>query len=274
MMKLINWFQILAVLAIALMMGSVHADSTALYYYNLGVQSAAQEKLPEAKTAFDQALLIDPQSYPVQRCLVILADVDNKQIKKQTAVHLFRGFLSFNRYKTDEAILELNKAIELDPQYAISYSHRADAFRDKRQMNEALADYDKALGLSPKYATAYLNRANLYADNSEFDRAIADYNHALEIEPLNVLAYYNRGNTYAKHGRYEQAIADYKALLVINPFYPHAYVRMGLTYEKIDRTKDALSIYKAYLQKLDLQKQDKLQEKWVRDKVKSLEKQP
>lgn len=273
-MKLINCFQIPVILAICLMTGSIYADPTALYYYNLGVQSAAQEKLPEAKTAFDQALLLDPQSYPVQRCLVILEDVDNKRIKKQTAVYLFRGFLSFNRYKTDEAIIELNKAIELDPQYAISYSHRADAFRDKRKIKEALADYDKALELSPKYATAYLNRANLYADNSDLDRAVADYNRALEGEPRNVLAYYSRGNTYARQGRYEQAIADYNALLVINPLYPHAYVRMGLAYEKMDRPKDALASYKAYLQKLDLQKQDQLQVKWVQDKVKLLEKQP
>ncbi len=273
-MKQINYLQMLVILVICLMMDSVYADSMALYYYNLGVQSAAQEKLPEAKTAFDRALQVDPQSYPVQRCLLILADVEKNRIKKQTAVHLFRGFFSFNRYKTDEAILELNKAIKLDPQYAISYSHRADAFRDKKMIKEAIADYDKALELSPMYATAYLNRANLYADNSEFDRAIADYNHALEIESRNVLAYYNRGNTYAKHNRYEQALADYKALLVINPLYPHAYVRMGLTYEKLDRTEEALSIYKAYLQKLDLQKQDKLQVKWVQDKVKSLEKQP
>lgn len=273
-MKLLTCFQILVILAICLMMGSVYADSTAFYHYNLGVQLAAQEKLQEAKIALDQALLIDPQNYPVQRCLLILADVENKRIKKQTVVHLFRGFFSFNRYKTDEAILELNKAIELDPQYAIAYSHRADAFRDKRLIKEALADYGKSIELAPKYTTAYLNRANLYADNSDFDRAIDDYNHALEVEPLNIIAYYNRGNTYAKKGRYEQAIADYNTLLVINPLYPHAYVRMGLAYEKLDRTRDALAIYKAYLQKLDLQKQDRLQIKWVQDKVKSLEELP
>jgi tetratricopeptide (TPR) repeat protein len=271
-MKLIDWLQVLVILAICLMMSSVYADSTALYYYNLGVQSAAQGKLPEAKTAFDQALLVDQQSYPVQRCMLILADVENKRIKKQTAVYLFRGISFFNHYKADEAILELNKAIELDPQYALTFSHRADAYKDKGQFQEALADYGKALELAPKYATAYLNRANLYADNSDFDRAIADYRRALEVEPANILAYYSRGNTYAKQGHYGQAIADYNALLEINPLYPHAYVRMGLAYEKLDRTKDALAIYKAYLQKLDLQKQDQLQVKWVQEKVKSLEK--
>jgi tetratricopeptide (TPR) repeat protein len=273
-MKFIDWFQLLVIFAICLMMSSVYAESTALYYYNLGVQSAAKGNLLEGKTAFDQGLLVDPQSYPVRRCLLILADVENNRIKKQTATHLFRSFLFFNYYKADEAILELNKAIELDPQYALTYSHRADAYKDKGQFQEALADYGKALELAPKYATAYLNRANLYAENSDFDRAIADYRRALEVEPANILAYYSRGNTYAKQGRYEQAIADYNTLLEINPLYPHAYVRMGLAYEKLDRTKDALAIYKAYLQKLDLQKQDQLQVKWVQEKVKSLEKQP
>ena len=272
-MKLTGRFGILVILVVLLTPSFAFADSMALQHYEQGVQLAAQGKFAEARASFDQALKVEPQNYPVQRCLSVLADVEKRRIKEQTAAHLFRGFAAFNRYKTDEAIQELSKAVELDPRYPPAYSYRADAYKDKGQVKEALADYSKALAIDPKYSVAYLNRANLYAGKSELDQAVADYTRALQIKSRYVLAYYSRGNAYAKQGRYEEAIADYDALLVINPLYPHAYVRKGRACENLGRPEEALAAYKAYLQKLTLGDQDPQQVKWVQDKVKSLEKQ-
>jgi tetratricopeptide (TPR) repeat protein len=273
-MKLTGRFGILAILLVLQASNFAFAASRAFQYYEEGVQLAAQGKFVEARASFEQALKDQPQSYPVQRCLSVLADVDKRRIKEQTAAYMFRGFGAFNRYRIDEAIQELSKAVELDPGYSPAYSHRADAYKDKGQVNEALADYSKAIAIDPRYAVAYLNRANLYAEKSEFDQAVADYTRALQIESRNVLAYYSRGNAYAKQGRYEEAIADYDAILAINPLYPHAYVRKGLACENLGRPGMALAAYKAYLQKLTLGDQDPQQVKWVQDKVRLLEKQP
>ena len=273
-MKLTGRFGMLVILAVLLNPSFAFAASMALQYYQQGVQLAAQGKFAEARASFDQVLKVQPQNYPVQRCISVLADVEKRRIKEETAAYLFRGFAAFNLYKTDEAIQELSKAVELDPGYPPAYSHRADAYKDKGQVKEALADYSKALAIDPKYSVAYLNRANLYAGKSEFDQAVADYTRVLQIESRNILAYYSRGNAYAKQGHHEAAIADYDALLAINPLYPHAYVRKGLSYENLGRPEEALAAYKAYLQKLTLGEQDPQQVKWVQDKVKSLEKQP
>jgi tetratricopeptide (TPR) repeat protein len=273
-MKLIGRFWILVILVILLTPCFAFTASIAFRYYEQGVQLAAQGKFAEAGASFDNALKVEPQNYPVQRCLSVLADVEKRRIKEQTATHLFRGFAAFNRYRIDEAIQELSRAVELDPGYPPAYSHRADAYRDKGQVKEALADYGRALAIDPKYSVAYLNRANLYAGKSEFDQAVADYTRVLQIESRNILAYYSRGNAYARQGRHEEAIADYDALLAINPLYPHAYVRKGLACENLGRHGEALAAYNAYLEKLTLGDQDPQQVKWVRDKVKSLEKKP
>ena len=270
-MNLLGSIRVLLLLASLLAAGLAHAQPAAYQHYDRGVQLAAQGRLSEAKAAFDQALQLDPQAYPVLRCQRVLADVGQGRIKEQTAVLLFRAFLAFNRYKVDEAILELNRAAELDPQYALIYSHRADALRDKGRLPEALADYNKAVAVDPRYAVAYLNRGNLYAQQNEIDRALADYTKALGLEPRNILAYYSRGNNYGKQGRYQQAIDDFNALLAINPAYPHAYVKKGLAYQALGRPNDALAAYRAYLQKLNLEQQDPQQVKWVQDQVNSLQ---
>ncbi|MBI4797181.1 MAG: tetratricopeptide repeat protein [Desulfarculus sp.] len=270
-MKPSNWIGGLLVAACLLTANPAWAQPPAFEHYNQGVQLAAQGRLAEAKAAFDQALRLDPHALPVLRCQAVLADV-GKRIKQQTAVHLFRAFLAFNRHKPDEAIQELNQAAQMDPNYALTYSHRADAYRDKRQIKEALADYDKALALDPKFAVAYVNRANLRGAQGQLDLAVADFSRALALEPRNVPAYYGRGNALGQQGRHQQAIADYDALLAINPAFPHAYVKKGLAWEALKRPQEALAAYKAYLQKLDLRRQDPQQVKWVQDKVKSLEK--
>jgi tetratricopeptide (TPR) repeat protein len=273
-MTSIRSLRIMIFFTLFLMVGLAYADSMAFFHYNRGVDFAAQGKFFEAQDSFDQAIRIDPQNRLVLNCQVVLKDVQKKRIKEQTAVHLFRAFSSFNRFKTDEAIRDLNKAAELNPNYALTYSHRGKAKEDKGELNEALSDYHQALEIDPTYAAAYLNRGILYAKQSQFNRAIADYNRALKLEPRNVLAYYNRGNAFGEQGHYDQAIADYDRLLDINPLYPHAYVRKGISCEKAGRPQDALAVYKAYLQKVNLKEQDPRQIQFVQDKIKLLDKQP
>jgi tetratricopeptide (TPR) repeat protein len=45
------------------------------------------------------------------------------------------------------------------------------------------ADYDKAIELDPKYAMSYYNRGRTYESKAEHDRAIADYDKAIELDP-------------------------------------------------------------------------------------------
>jgi tetratricopeptide (TPR) repeat protein len=272
--SLMRYSRMLVILAVLLVVHAVRADSIALYSYEQGVSLAAQGKFDEAQASFEQALKEDPHNYPVRRCLSVLTDFRHKRIKEQTALTLFRAFSAFNRSRPDEALKDLNKTAELDPDYPLIYSHRGDVYLEKGRPREALADYNKALEIDPTYAAGYVSRGNFYAGQSQFNLAIADFDRALQIEPGNIPATYSRGNVYGQQGRFDAAIADYTRLLDINPLYPHAYVRKGLAYEKSGRIPDALAAYKAYLEKLNLRDQDPRQVKWVQDKVKSLEKQP
>jgi tetratricopeptide (TPR) repeat protein len=273
MMNLISLFRLLVIVAMFLMMSLAYAEDP-VADYDLGVQLAAQGKFAEARAAFNAALASDPQNLPVGNCLGVLNDLQSQRIKEQTAIHLFLAFGYFNRFQVDAAIQELNQAINLNPNYALAYKHRGDAFGDKGQLDKALADYNRALAIDSQYLAAYLHRGTIYSTQSQFDQAISEYNRALEINPNYTPALYSRGNLYANLGKYDQAVADYDRALEIDPRYGHAYVRKGLACEKVGRPQEALAAYKAYLQKVNLQVQDPRQVQFVRDKIKSLEKQP
>ena len=265
--------RLLVLVSISLMVSLSYAADPQVGYQR-GLTLASQGKFAEARAAFEQSLQADPQTTPSRNCLSVLADVQAGRIKDQTAVHLFRAFIDYNLYRTDAAIKELTQAAALDPQYALTYTHRGDAYADRKQLDQALADYSRALKINPRYAQAYLHRGILYAKQSQLEQAMADFGRAVKADPRYEPAYYSRGNIFAQQGRYDEAIADYNRLLEINPGYPHAYVRKGMACEKAGRPREALAAYQAYLQKVNLPAADPRQVQLVRDKINSLTKQP
>lgn len=59
--------------------------------------------------------------------------------------------------------------------------------------SEAIKDIDRAIELYPDYAYAYYNRANLYCLSGHTTEAIEDYTKAIELNVYFAEAYYNRG---------------------------------------------------------------------------------
>lgn len=67
------------------------------------------------------------------------------------------------------------------------------AFLEESQYELAILEFDKAIELEPNYAGYYVHRAWAYSWNNEYELSIADCNKALELEPLNNDAYHWRG---------------------------------------------------------------------------------
>jgi tetratricopeptide (TPR) repeat protein len=72
----------------------------------------------------------------------------------------------------------------------------------------ALIEYNRAIEIDPNSPVAYTGRGNVKDDLGDKEGAIADYNHAIEINPNYPDAYYNRGITQANSGNRAEAIDD------------------------------------------------------------------
>ena len=57
---------------------------------------------------------------------------------------------------------------------AIVYTIRGSAYANKGKSDRAIADYTKAIQINPQYANAYNNRGNVYREKGQHARAIAD----------------------------------------------------------------------------------------------------
>jgi tetratricopeptide (TPR) repeat protein len=71
-----------------------------------------------------------------------------------------------------------------------------------------MLDLDKAIDLDPKFAMAYYNRGILYCTRKDFDAGLADFTKAIQLNPDFAEAYFNRGLTYIFMKKETEGIAD------------------------------------------------------------------
>jgi protein O-mannosyl-transferase len=160
-----------------------------------------------------------------------------------TIVYYNRGLAYQNQGKLDQAIAEYDKTIEINPSYAEAYNNRGLAYQNKGDLKQAIADYDRTIAIKPSYAIAYYNRGNVYQSKGDLDQAIAYYNKAIEINPDYPDAYNNRGLIYQNKGDLDRAIADYNKAIKINPIYADAYNNRGLIYQNKGDLDRAIADY-------------------------------
>ncbi len=142
------------------------------------------------------------------------------------------------------ALIDVNKAISLNPNLASAYSRRGSIKFALKNIPEALADYNRAISLNPQFALAYNNRGLLKVDNlNDVPGALADYNRAISLNPQFAFAYNNRGLLKEdKLNEPQAALADYNKAISLNLQYASAYYNRGiLKDEKLNDVSGALA---------------------------------
>ena len=70
-----------------------------------------------------------------------------------------KGYDADENEEYDKAISFLEKAIELNPDYAVAYNNLGIAYKAQGNLTKAIESYDKAIELKPAAAAAYWNRS-------------------------------------------------------------------------------------------------------------------
>ncbi len=157
--------------------------------------------------------------------------VNSQQSQMSAAVaHNNQGMSYDKQGQEEQAILEFDQALALDPKLALTYSNRG--YVQDKQGNEALAlqDLNQAIALDPNLAMAYNNRGNIYFKQSNFDGALADFKQAIVLDPKLALAYNNLGWLYYNEKQESLALADFNQAIALDPMLAQAFSNRGLVY--------------------------------------------
>ena len=127
-----------------------------------------------------------------------------------------------------EALLNLNKAIEIDPAYSNAYYLRGNIKDNFDDRHGAMKDYNTAIEKNPKFADAFYARGNVKMKLQDYYGAISDYSAAITVNENYIEAYFNRGRAKQMLQAYEDAINDCSKIIQINPRSIDAYYMRGI----------------------------------------------
>jgi tetratricopeptide (TPR) repeat protein len=130
----------------------------------------------------------------------------------------------------DGVIAACSRILARDPNQAIAWNNRANAYNVKGDHALAIADYDRAIRLAPNQAVFYVGRGMAHAANGDNDHAIADFSQAIKLNPNFAAAWSARGTAYSGVLDYDRAIADFSHALKLDSNQFAAWTGRGVAY--------------------------------------------
>jgi tetratricopeptide (TPR) repeat protein len=155
--------------------------------------------------------------------------------------------------KYEEALADLTRVLELDPDDVLATAERGGAYRMMGKYEEALADLNHALELdpNPKGVWAIVSRGLTYRQMRKYEEALADLTRAIELDPNDpnyTWAITLRGETYQMMGKYEEALADFTRAIELKPDYAWAITLRGEAYQLMGRFEEAMAEFNSALE--------------------------
>jgi tetratricopeptide (TPR) repeat protein len=149
----------------------------------------------------------------IKALLFILLVLSSCNLFCQTAQEwLERGITRHdNGQYYEEAILDFNRAIELEPKLAKAYFWRGMSKYNLGYSKDAIVDFNKAIELKPNEAKFYSARglAKQPFKDGDYTGAIADFTTAIGLDPKENSYYSNRGYAKYRMQDYGGAMGDF-----------------------------------------------------------------
>lgn len=124
---------------------------------------------------------------------------------------------------TEKAIAALDEAIKQNPKNADAYLLRGTLIM-QTDFSQALRDLDKGIELKPDYGPAYHQRAMMRLVNNDGPGALKDLDAAIEHNYKDDAVYFTRAQLRWQTGETKAAVLDADEAIKLNPGNPRAYL--------------------------------------------------
>lgn len=211
------------------------------------------KKYPEALAAIDQAIEKNDDDYDlyIDRGITLsylkrnseAMEAITKAIEKQPLFFAYasRGLIRINLKDYHSAIADINKALELQPDYVLAYSLRGLVRYQLKDFKKAQADLNQAIKLQHNFALAYWIRGLVRYELKDPKGTLDDYNQAIKLDPDNAIAYFYRGFARNELKDYQGAIADYNQAIKLDPHNANYYSNRGRVRFAMNDPKGAIA---------------------------------
>lgn len=131
--------------------------------------------------------------------------------------HLKRGNELSRAGKFEEAVVEYEQALEIEPENVDLLSNLGVAYYNLGQLDKAIDHYSRAIEIAPNDADIRSNLAAAYVQLDQLDNALEEYKKAVELNPSLAQAFFGLGVVYALKGRTDDAIQAFEKFQELDP---------------------------------------------------------
>jgi len=177
-------------------------------------------------------------------------DLAFDDVAVQSAAMEVIGACKIKLGRTEEGLLDLRRAVELDDQNGHAKYRLATAYEDLGRTEEAVRSYESAIEASPRYNPPLIRLASLYRAGGRYDEARHLYLKALETNAYEVPAIIGLAELEIHAGdraSLRDAQRRLRALLEDVPEHMAAWIDLGVVSQKLGDTDVAVSIYQSVL---------------------------
>ncbi len=171
--------------------------------------------------------------------------LSEKKVQKDPSAKNYHelGVIQKVRGENDKAILSLNKALELQPNFLLAKYHLGVANNNKNDYLTALPYFDEIIVLKPSFTDAYFSKAVSLVGLGRLEEARQILEKGLNLQPHNFHALTNLGAVLEKLGDYKMAEIVLLKVLQKAPQYARAYHVLGVIFERQNRLQEAARNY-------------------------------
>ena len=206
---------------------SALAESYIQLYYRSGESDLSLIK--QAAALAEKALLVDARSPKAHKAIA--------------SVYFAQG-------KIDEAVEEIERAIDMEPEYARAWLNLGSSWLELGAKEKAIGVFKQVIELnndSLATAIAYFNIACIKAADEEHAQALNNYNLALKFLPGYFNIHYGMGVALMNQGKDLDATMAFKEACRLKPDYAASWQGLASAYYRIGNETEGKKAYETAL---------------------------
>jgi tetratricopeptide (TPR) repeat protein len=152
-----------------------------------------------------------------------------------------RGRILGQQGHLEEALVELQKAVESDPKDGMAHFYMGLALRQQGQLAQALEQFQMTVTLDPTNALAYYDYAVTLEQAGRLPESIAAYKKLLEFRPDDAVPEKDLGTLLIEAGRNDEAVTVLRKAIQDDPQLAEAYYLLGVLQGKSGQLDGAIA---------------------------------
>ncbi len=156
-------------------------------------------------------------------------------------LHGQNGVALLDEGKTNEAIVELQRAVKLRPDFAAAHGALARAYSTKSDFDNAAAEMKRVIALNPRNVVAYYSLGMIYLEQKLPSKAQDIFAQLLRIDPNSADGHDGLADALADQHRNLEALEEYKRVAALDSGYQGVYYDMGVMQARLKLYDDAIA---------------------------------